>query len=364
MAAYRTALMGKGHTSPNPPVGAVLVRDHTILFSGYHPRAGFPHAERYVLKKAGSLADNATLYVTLEPCCFHGRTPPCTSIIIQSRIRKVVIGTLDSHPEVRGKGIEILKNHGIQVDIGVCEGPVKELIKEHATFWQKKKPYVRAKIALTLDGCVGRPDSRLYITSQYGLGWVHHLRALSDAVLIGSGTARIDNPWLTIRLPLEYTKPYMRCVLDTHLKTDSASPLFRGDVRTVVFHAESHTPSPERLNDTVEYVPVPSVNNRLDLTRVFEWLAHEEVRSLLIEPGPSLFRTLLEEGHLDELWFIQSHSMARTPERVSLIHIHSMSPEKAGLVLVDVFTSGYETLYIFRRKEFVEESLPSLIPDS
>ncbi len=302
-AALRLARLGLGATAPNPPVGAVVVRDGRVVGQGFHVRAGTPHAEVWALRQAGPRARGATLYVTLEPCCHHGRTPPCTAAVLEAGLRRVVVGTLDPHPEVHGRGVEVLRRAGLAVEVGLLEAEAQGLLRGFATWVRDHRPWVVLKAALTADGRIARPESRrLWITSERTRSWVHHLRATCDAVLVGARTADLDAPDLRPRLPrLVPDKPVWRVFLDADLSLPPDHPVFRVSAPTVVFYDEARTPPAG--NDFVRYEGVPTTApGSLDLGAVLRRLADSGVHRLLVEGGSRVFSSFLAEGQADELW--------------------------------------------------------------
>lgn len=199
--AIALAMLATGHTSPNPLVGAVVVKDNTIIGEGYHHKAGEPHAEVHALNQAGANAKGATLYVTLEPCAHYGKTPPCAKRVITSGISRVVIGSTDSNPLVAGKGIRMLKEAGIKVDTGVCEIECINLNEAFFTYIQTGKPFVTIKSAMSLDGKIATYNGESqWITNDTARKDGHILRATHDAMLVGIGTILADDPLLNCRL--------------------------------------------------------------------------------------------------------------------------------------------------------------------
>jgi len=302
-AALRLARLGLGTTAPNPPVGAVVVRDGRAVGQGLHVRAGTPHAEVWALRQAGPGARGATLYVTLEPCCHHGRTPPCTDAILEAGIGRVVVATLDPNPQVHGRGVETLRRAGLDVEVGVLEAEAQRLLRGFATWVRERRPWVVLKAALTADGRIARPASRrLWITSERTRSWVHHLRATCDAVLVGTRTADLDVPDLRPRLPrLVPDKPVWRVFLDANLSLPPDHPVFRVAHPTIVFHDEARTPPAG--TDAVRYEGVPTTApGYLDLGAVLRRLADYDVHRLLVEGGSQVFSSFLAEGRVDEMW--------------------------------------------------------------
>ena len=220
--AVTLARKGLGRTAPNPPVGAVVVSGSRIVGEGFHPRAGEPHAEVFALRQAGDAARGATLYVTLEPCSHHGRTPPCVDAVLEAGIARVVVGSVDPNPLVACRGIRALRSQGVKVEVGVSRRQTAELIKWYASWVEKGRPYVIAKAAMTLDGRIAAPsgDSR-WISSEESRALVHVLRDRVDGILVGIGTVVEDNPLLTCRKS-EGRDP-LRIVIDPGYRVPAAS---------------------------------------------------------------------------------------------------------------------------------------------
>jgi diaminohydroxyphosphoribosylaminopyrimidine deaminase/5-amino-6-(5-phosphoribosylamino)uracil reductase len=216
--AIELATQARGRTSPNPMVGAVIVKDGKIIGEGYHKKAGTPHAEIHALAAAGNEARGATLYVSLEPCCHHGRTPPCTEAIINSGIKRVVIAALDPNPKVAGGGLQRLKEAGIDAEFGLMQEAAMELNAVFFKYIQRALPYVALKTAMTLDGKIaaGSGDSR-WITGPEARQHVHQLRNIYDAIMVGIGTVLADNPRLNTRLQEGQGRDPVRVIIDNQL---------------------------------------------------------------------------------------------------------------------------------------------------
>lgn len=292
----------KGHPSPNPHVGAVLVRGGKVIAVGHHPRAGGPHAEVVVLRKAGKRARGATLYVTLEPCNHYGQTPPCTEAIIAADVARVVAGCPDPLPHVQGSTAR-LRRAGIAVHSGVCRQAAQELIADFKKFRVRKLPYVTLKAAITLDGRLAtRSGDSKWITSKAARRHVHAMRAQSDAVLVGVGTALADNPELNVRLA-RGPNP-LRVVLDTRLRLPLQSKLakVKPSLRTLVFHgprADKRRRS-ALLAKGVELVQIPvDRHGRLRLPAMLRELARRDVVRLLVEGGSQVHGAFLDAGLVD-----------------------------------------------------------------
>ena len=231
---FQLAQLGAGNVSPNPMVGAVLVHEGRIIGEGYHQQVGHAHAEVNALKNVREadrhLIEKSTLYVSLEPCCIFGRTPPCTNLVLANKIPKVVISCLDLTPEVAGNGVKILRQAGVEVVTGILEKEGQWLSRYRATFVTKNRPYIVLKFAQSQDGFMGKIGEQTWITNAYSKRYVHKLRAEMDAILIGSNTARVDNPQLTNRL--YFGKSPLRIVLNKNQDLSPDLAVFQSDVPT------------------------------------------------------------------------------------------------------------------------------------
>lgn len=226
--AIEIAKKGTGSVSPNPLVGCVIIKDNKIIGAGYHQKFGEEHAEINAINSSAESVEGSTLYVNLEPCSHHGKTPPCVDRIIKEKIKRVVIGTLDVNPLVSGNGVKALKKAGVDVKVGVLENECIELNKFFFKYITSKLPYVTLKAAQTLDGMIADKNKNSeWISSKESIKYVHWLRASYDAVLFGSDTAKIDNPKLTVRM-VEGRNPY-RVVLDSKLSLKTDLYLFKNN---------------------------------------------------------------------------------------------------------------------------------------
>ncbi|MCB9658829.1 MAG: bifunctional diaminohydroxyphosphoribosylaminopyrimidine deaminase/5-amino-6-(5-phosphoribosylamino)uracil reductase RibD [Sandaracinaceae bacterium] len=293
-------LARRGDTSPNPQVGAVLVRDGEVVGEGYHTRAGAPHAEVEALKSAGAAARGATLYVTLEPCNHHGRTPPCTEAVIAAGVSRVVVGALDLHPHVPGSA-ERLRAAGIVVERGVCGEEAAALVRPFFKHLTTGLPYVCIKAAVTLDGRMAtRTFDSKWITSDASRKEAHRLRAESDAVLVGVSTVLADDPRLNVRA-VEGRDP-LRVVVDTSLRTPVDAAVLQGEPgATLVLHAADASPARvEALRAAGAVVhDVPRGPSGLDLGAVLRVLGERNVVRLLVEGGGRVHGSLLDAGLAD-----------------------------------------------------------------
>lgn len=233
--AINVARAGVGQTSPNPVVGAVVVNDNRVVGIGAHLKAGEPHAEVHAIRMAGEKAENSTIYVTLEPCSHYGKTPPCAELLINSKVKRVVIATTDPNPLVAGKGIKLLKDAGIDVEVGVRKEEADALNKVFYHTMLSKLPFVTLKAAISLDGKIATVTGESkWITGDVARLDVHKLRHQHDAILVGVGTVIADNPSLTTRLPNGGKNP-IRVILDTHLRTPIDSRIVTdGEAETII----------------------------------------------------------------------------------------------------------------------------------
>lgn len=278
--ALALAALGIGRVEPNPAVGAVIVNDSLrLLGQGYHQEFGGPHAEVWAMKEAGELARGATLYVTLEPCSHHGKTPPCADAVVTAGIRRVVIAMLDPFPKVNGRGIDVLRQAGIECEVGLCESDARRLTAPFRKLTETGLPYVYAKWAMTLDGRIATAsgDSK-WITSEETRVRGHRLRSRMDAILIGSGTALADDPLLTARIGEPVRK-----------------------ATRVVFDSQARLPLDSRLVTTAKEVPVLVIaSSQAERSRVHE-LRHRDVEVLQLASDPSNGRAAAVQTVLEEL---------------------------------------------------------------
>jgi len=302
--AVALARRGEGATRPNPPVGAVVVRAGEPVGRGYHARAGRPHAEMNALRNAGAAARHATLYVTLEPCCTHGRTPPCTQHILQSGIREVVIGALDPNPPHRGRGVRLLRRHGIRVRQGVCRSDCEALIEPFAKWIGTGRPFVTLKLAMTLDGRIGdRQGCSKWITGPAARRRVQDLRKRVDGVLVGSGTAVADDP--SLRFRGRRRRPLYRIVADSRGRlSPKAQVLADGHADETIVAVTRLAPA----RRTAQYAAagaevwvLPSREGHVSLERLLDRLGKMGLLHLLCEGGGRLAEALLRAGIVDRL---------------------------------------------------------------
>ncbi len=300
------AKLGRWQTSPNPMVGAVIVKGGKVAGRGYHARAGQLHAERVALDEAGDEARGATLYCNLEPCCHHGRTPPCTKAIIDAGIKRVIVGMVDPNEKVRGKGIEELRAAGIQVVTGCLEGEARYLNEFFIMFHELKRPFVTIKWAMTLDGRTSTDsnDSR-WISNEDSRHYVHELRAQHDAILIGIGTVLADDPMLNVRLENFSGRQPTRVVIDGDLSIPRRARMLREHkAGPVILVTTPHAPEAARKaleDDGHRVVVLPNRRRLVNLKDLMDFLAKEKILSVLAEGGRQIHTTLLHKDLADKL---------------------------------------------------------------
>ncbi len=338
--ALRLAEHGLFTTQPNPRVGCVIVRDDQVVGSGFHQRAGEPHAEVFALREAGERSRGATAYVTLEPCAHHGRTPPCADALIAAGVRRVVVASDDPNPQVDGRGIARLRAARVTVETGLMREAARELNIGFFSRIERGRPFVRVKLAMSLDGrtALANGDSK-WITGEAARADVQRWRARSSAILTGSGTVLADDPRLTVRLPDETPPgelspspprgegwgegslrsetppphsgplparekvriaPPLRVVLDRQLRTPAASHVLDGSTPTLVLHGAAASRADDRFA-RVERLVVATHKDSLDLSAVLALLADRGCNELQVEAGPTLCGALFADGLVDEL---------------------------------------------------------------
>lgn len=306
--ALALAARGVGLTSPNPAVGAVLVREGRVVGEGAHLMAGGPHAEVAALAEAGEAARGATCYVTLEPCCYHGRTPPCVEALAAAGVARVVAACRDPNPRVNGRGLEALRAAGIEVTLGVAEAEARALNRAFFTFVTTGRPHVTLKTAMTLDGKIAAWDgTSRWITGEAARGEAHRLRFQADAILVGIGTVLKDDPALTVRLADAPAKEPFRVVADSRLRVPSTARLLTAGEpsRTIVAGA---APLPGRRAALlrargVRLLELPREGRRVSLRALLAALGALDVVSVLAEGGGELAAALLDAGLVDRVAF-------------------------------------------------------------
>lgn len=306
--ALDLAVRGRGFTSPNPLVAAVVVMDGAVVGQGYHQFAGGPHAEVYAIDAAGGQARGATLYVNLEPCNHTGRTPPCTLKIIEAGIRRVVVGMRDPNPAVTGGGADFLKRQGIEVTLGVCREAAEALNEVFIKFIRTRRPFVIAKCAATLDGRIAtRTGDSKWVTGEAARAYVHELRQAVDAILVGVGTVVADDPQLTTRIAGRKVKDPVRVILDTHGRLPLSARVLRhaSGADTIVAAGPAAFANAQRrmTGKGVRVIAAATCEGRIDLPALMDQLGGMGITSILIEGGSRVLASAFRAGVVDKACF-------------------------------------------------------------
>lgn len=301
--AYQLAKKGLGLVSPNPCVGAILVdKEGNIISMGYHKYFGGPHAEVEALRNLDrKKLKDATLYVTLEPCCHYGKTPPCTELIVNKGIRKVVIGVEDKNPLVMGNGIRRLREAGVDVVVGVMREKLEEFYRPFFKYITLKQPYIILKVAQSFDGKNSVKEGSRYLVSEKTLKYVHKLRFYSDAIMVGINTILNDNPRLDIRYGRK--KPLLKIVLDTHGKIPGDSNIFKTEGKVIIYTANEKKKK-ERDNEEIVYVSKNGEYCKIE--EVLYDLGKRGIQNLLVEGGGTLSYELIKNRLVDKLILVIS----------------------------------------------------------
>ncbi len=326
--ALRLAERGLFSVRPNPAVGCVIVNDGNVVGKGWHIRAGEPHAEVYALRAAGAQAGGATVYVTLEPCSHHGRTPPCCDALIAAGVARVVVAMQDPNPQVAGRGLARLRNAGIDVSVGLMADSARALNPGFLSRVERNRPFVRVKVAASLDGRTALSNGQSkWITGEAARADVQRLRARSGAVLTGVDTVLIDDPLLTVRLPeFELFQP-LRVVLDSRLRSSVDAKLFASDGRVLVVTCQVLIDEGQQAVKIallqakgVEVIGVPCVDGRIDLETLLFVLAQDYcINDLMVEAGATLAGAFVQQQLFDELWWYGASCVMGNEARSGLI---------------------------------------------
>jgi diaminohydroxyphosphoribosylaminopyrimidine deaminase/5-amino-6-(5-phosphoribosylamino)uracil reductase len=311
--AIELAWQGRGWTSPNPMVGAVVVKDGQVVGEGFHPQAGKPHAEIYALDAAGAEAEGATLYITLEPCAHHGRTPPCVDRVLSSGIGRVVVAVMDPNPLVAGKGIQRLKDAGIEVEVGVGAEEATRLNERFFKYIKTKRPFVAIKTGMSLDGKIATASGESqWITNEDSRTHVQILRATYDAIMVGVNTVVQDNPRLTCRIP--GGRQPVKIIIDSMARTPLNANIF---AKQGTQHLRSNTiicvcsRAPEDRVRALREVGAEimvcadsgfNVDTHIDLAKLMPMLGKREITSVLLEGGGTLNSAALDAGIVDKIY--------------------------------------------------------------
>jgi len=319
--ALKLAAKGKGKTSPNPCVGALVVKNGRIIAGSFHKRAGLAHAEAAALDKAGGKAKGTTLYVTLEPCAHFGRTPPCIDKIIKAGIKEVVIGMIDPNPLNNGRGIAKLREYGIKVEVGLLEDKLRRLNEPFIKYITKRAPFVTVKIAESLDGKIATIDGdSKWITSDKSRAYAHRIRSEFDAIMVGVNTVIRDNPnldaWFSKKHPV-------KVVTDSQLSTPQNAAIFSGNSPVVIVTLPSRpgqeTDNRKAVTEKAKILEVKEKSGQINLRDMFKKLAQMEITNILVEGGGTLIGALFDEGLVDRVMFFISPKIIGGKESLSSV---------------------------------------------
>ncbi len=336
--ALRLAEKGRGRTSPNPMVGAILVKDGKVVGEGYHTKAGEAHAEIVALQKAGEEAKGAILYLNLEPCTHYGKTPPCAPQVIEAGVKRVVIGMKDPNPMVKGKGIEILRGAGLDVGVGILEKDCRRLNEAFCKYILKKEPFVILKVAATLDGKIAaRNGDSKWISGEASRRFVHKLRNQVEGVLVGIGTVLKDDPLLTARIR-GGRDPY-RIVLDSRLKIPEEAKVI-GTTPSKAIIASTELAPKEKIEKFekrgVRVFILDSKEGRVNLKSCLSKLGEIGVMTLLVEGGSQVNGSFLDEGLIDKLLLFLSPRLVGDPQAPGIFGGRGVSNLQEAIALKDI----------------------------
>ncbi|MFA6216350.1 MAG: bifunctional diaminohydroxyphosphoribosylaminopyrimidine deaminase/5-amino-6-(5-phosphoribosylamino)uracil reductase RibD [Candidatus Omnitrophota bacterium] len=336
--ALAFALKAKGSTSPNPMVGALVVKDGRIVSSGFHEKAGLAHAEIIALDKAGKNARNATLYVTLEPCAHFGRTPPCVSRIIESGVKEVVVGMIDPNPCNNGRGIELLRNNRIKVEVGVLEDSLRKVNEVFIKYITKNLPFVTVKVAQSLDGKIAAKtgDSK-WITSDKSRVYSHRIRKNYDAIMVGVNTVLRDNP----RLNAWFSKHQpVKIIIDSQLSTPQDANIFLDKskviIATVLAKAGQEIENRKILAHKAMILEVKEKVRQVNLKDLMKKLAKLEITNVFVEGGGTLIGSLFDEGLVDKVLFFISPKIIGGKDAISSVMGQGISRVDKAIKLKNV----------------------------
>lgn len=334
--ALKLAEKGMGHTSPNPMVGCVVVKAGRIVAEGFHERYGEFHAERNALTRCKEDVTGAEMYVTLEPCCHQGKTPPCTDIILERGIGKVYIGSMDSNPKVAGKGAQILREHGVEVENGLLEEECRKLNEIFFHYISEGTPYIAMKYAMTLDGKIATVtgDSK-WVTGEKARRHVHMLRKKYSAIMAGIGTVLQDDPMLNCRIE-EGVNP-VRVICDSQLRIPLDSQIVKtaGEIPTIVAYAVEDREKQMRLEDAGVTLLHVQEKDRVDFTGLLKELGRKKIDSVLIEGGGTLHGTVLKSGFLNRVYCYVAPKLIGGRDALSPVGGKGISQMKDSIELTD-----------------------------
>jgi len=344
--ALRLAAQGINTAAPNPMVGCVVVRDGKVVGEGWHKSAGEAHAEINALAAAGEQAKGATAYVTLEPCSHHGKTPPCAAALLEAGVAEVVVALEDPNPEVNGEGLKALAAAGIPCRVGLMQAEAEMLNRGFISRMSRGTPFVRLKMASSLDGCIAMSSGESqWITGPQARADVQRLRARSGAIMTGIGTVLADDPSLTVRdasLDMNDRQP-LRVVLDNDLRMPLSAEMLALAGQTLVYCTRDNKKD-ALVEAGTKVIKVAAVDGRVDAAAVLRDLAVREVNDVLVEAGPALAGSLVENNLVDELVIYQSpHIMGSETKGMFKTPTWSSLADRKTLDITDIRRVGSDT---------------------
>jgi len=349
--ALRLARLGMYTTDPNPRVGCVVVRDGEVVGEGWHAVAGGPHAEIEALRAAGERARGATVYLTLEPCCHHGRTPPCTDAIVRAGVARLVAAMQDPNPRVAGKGLAIARDAGIEVQTGPLAVQAEELNAGFVSRMRRARPWIRVKLAASLDGRTAMADGESrWITGEAARGDVQRWRARSSAILTGVGTVLADDPRLDVRLTGNGARQPLRVVVDSHLSMPVSARMLRDGGPVLVVSAAADGAEAAALRAAgAEVTFLPGARGAVDLRALMELLAAREINEVTVEAGATLCGALMQDELVDELvLYLAPHLMGDGARGMFALPGLARMADRIALAVRDVRMTGDDLRIVAR----------------
>jgi len=344
--AIELAKKGWGRTNPNPLVGAVIVKNDRVIAEGFHEVIGCAHAEVAAFNNATEDVTGGTLYVNLEPCSHYGRTPPCAKAIIDKKIKKVVIAMIDPNPKVSGRGVQMLRDAGIEVEVGVLEKKARKLNEIFINYVTKKKPFVILKTAMTLDGKIATStgDSK-WITSKESRAYVHELRDRVSAIMVGINTVIRDNPMLTARLEHKIGNDPIRIIVDSKGVIPVDSKVFNKDSNAGVIVATTSEIDKDKerwlIENGVKVIKAESKDRRVDLVKLTQELYKLEIDSVLLEGGGTLNASALDSGIVDKVMFFIAPKIIGGKDAITPVEGRGIPVMSEAIKLKDVSLSKF-----------------------
>ena len=338
--ALRVARNAVGRTSPNPLVGAVIVKNGRIVAEGWHRKAGTPHAEIHALNMAGDLAKGATVYVTLEPCSHYGRTGPCAKALVEAGVVRVVVAMLDPNPQVAGRGIKLLQDAGIEVETGVCENEAKRLNEVFLKWITEGMPFVALKTAMSLDGKIATATGQSqWITNEESRLWTHYLRDCHDGIMVGINTALKDNPSLTTRLPEGNGKNPVRIVVDSQGRLPLDAKLVTdNEAETIVAVSQRASDKTVQALEKAGVKVIVAGENKVDLRLLLQKLGELNICSVLVEGGGQLNFSLLKDDLVDKVYAFVAPKLIGGADALTPVEGAGFAELSQAVQLTDVTT--------------------------